>query len=93
MLEECPIRVRKKDFLEEMMPVLNFERLKDEEVSARREGYFRKRRHEYLSFPPLHLENITEICSLLSIVTAIALFQTLSIFSWKILINEFPRGL
>ena len=66
-----------------LISVLNFERLGDEEVLARREreGYSRQRTQEFLSFPLFHLKNITEICSFLSILTVIALFQILNIFS------------
>lgn len=57
MLGERPITVR--EFLEEMVSTLNFERLKDEDVLARRrrEGYSRQRKLEFLPFPPFYLEN------------------------------------
>lgn len=66
--------------LEEMMLVLNFEGRRNEEALARGRGkaISHKRGRNFYSFL---LENITEICSLLSILTATALFQTLSIFS------------
>ena len=66
-----------------LISVLSFERLGDEEVLAtrEREGYSRQRMQEFLSFPLFHLKNITEICSFLSILTVIALFQILNIFS------------
>lgn len=78
---------RRKGFSEEMMPAVNCQRLKRK---ARRGGYFRQRKHAFLSFPPFHLENIMEICSLL---IAIALLLTLRVFFLEDIHNEFHGGL
>lgn len=74
------------------MPVLNFERLKNEEILARRrrEGYLGQRKQECLSLP---LSTMQTLKGVFSILPVIALFHPLNIFSWKTLINEFPKGL
>lgn len=79
----CSVRVKKKRFFRGNDACSEFSKTEGR-------GRTGQRYRPFLSFPPFHLENTTEICSLL---TAIALLLTLRVFSWKTFImNSTEEG-